>query len=222
MLSSRLLRKNRPLLLDIPLLLKQSGLRYSGYQGLITQGAFLNGPTVGKLCRDNQLPVWQTRDINDAEGIAFLTEKSSDYLLTVNFNQKLSAEVLALPSRGCINLHPSLLPDYKGVDPILAALAEGECHYGITLHRMDEDFDTGAILDQRTLSVVTDQCLFWHYVQAFQQGAKMAKSFLEAAGQGYSEQQQQQEGRYFGWPTRRQVKGVRKLIKMSNFLKRPD
>ncbi len=221
-MSTRLMRKNRNLLFDIPRLLRTSGPRYSCYQGIITLGhSLLSGvcaqPTVQALCRRHQLPVWRTLDLNNPDSLSFVGDKSPDYLLTVNFNQKLAAKVLALPARGCINLHPSLLPDYKGVDPVLAAIGAGESRYGVTLHRMDEEFDTGAILAQQKLSIASGECLFWHNVQAFISGATLARGYLEADGEGYVGQDQQRDGSYFGWPGRRQVGRVRRLVRFKHF-----
>lgn len=219
--STRLLRKDRALYQDIPLLLKTSGLRYACYQSAATFGhsllsAFVTLPTIGELCRQQQLPVLRTRDINCPQGQRFVRELACDYLLTVNFNQKLSAALLAMPAIGAINIHPSLLPDYRGVDPVLCALAEGEQQFGVTLHQMDEALDTGAILAQQTLPIDRRHSLFRHYLQAFRAGAELAVNYLEAAGDEITGRQQPPGGRYFGWPDRRQISCISSLIRLND------
>lgn len=221
--SARLLRKDRPLWQDIPQLLKHSGLRYSCYQGLISQGhSLLQGllklPTPGSLCRKHHLPMLATRDINAQRSRDFVLSLDPDFILTGNFNQKLAPATLAIPARDCINLHPSLLPDYKGVEPVLMALAAGESDYGITLHQMQEDFDAGAILDQKPLPVVSGQCLFWHCLQAFREGAVLAREYLEAAGRGYTPRRQPEGGDYYGWPSPSEVARVKQLVRLKTFL----
>ncbi|MEU8510753.1 formyltransferase family protein [Kitasatospora sp. NPDC048722] len=85
-----------------------------------------------------------------SEGLArALAGYGLDLLVVYGFNWKLPPSVLATPRLGVINLHCSLLPAYRGPAPVLWAIRNGDRHLGVTVHRMDEDFDTGPVLAQQ-------------------------------------------------------------------------
>ncbi|WP_203862724.1 methionyl-tRNA formyltransferase [Plantactinospora mayteni] len=85
-----------------------------------------------------------------AEGLAeALAGYRLDLLVVYGFNWKLPASVLGTPQFGVVNVHSSLLPRYRGPAPVLWAIRNGDAEIGLTVHRMDEHFDTGAILAQR-------------------------------------------------------------------------
>ncbi|MDP9792924.1 methionyl-tRNA formyltransferase [Catenuloplanes nepalensis] len=85
-----------------------------------------------------------------AEGLAdALAGYRLDLLVVYGFNWKLPAAVLRTPSAGVINIHSSLLPKYRGPAPVLWAIRNGDAEIGLTVHRMDERFDTGPILAQQ-------------------------------------------------------------------------
>ncbi|BCJ54234.1 hypothetical protein Asp14428_57090 [Actinoplanes sp. NBRC 14428] len=72
-----------------------------------------------------------------------------DLMVVYGFNWKLPASVLGVPRYGVVNIHTSLLPRYRGPAPVLWAIRNGDPEIGVTIHRMDERFDTGPILAQR-------------------------------------------------------------------------
>jgi methionyl-tRNA formyltransferase len=82
------------------------------------------------------------------ETIAELRELAPDMIIVAAFGQILPPEVLAIPPYGCLNVHASLLPRYRGAAPIAAAILAGEEQTGVTLMLMDEGMDTGPILAQ--------------------------------------------------------------------------
>jgi methionyl-tRNA formyltransferase len=85
-----------------------------------------------------------------AEGLAdALVGYRLDLLVVYGFNWKLPAAVLRTPRSGVINVHSSLLPRYRGPAPVLWAIRNGDAEIGLTVHRMDEQFDTGPILAQQ-------------------------------------------------------------------------
>jgi len=85
-----------------------------------------------------------------SEGLAeALAGYRLDLLVVYGFNWKLSASVLGAPRYGVVNIHTSLLPRYRGPAPVLWAIRNGDPEIGVTIHRMDERFDTGPILVQR-------------------------------------------------------------------------
>lgn len=92
------------------------------------------------------LPVLQPQRVKQAEFIQTLKKIAPDVIVVAAFGQILPKEILQLPRHGCINIHASLLPRYRGAAPIHRAVMEGECETGITTMLMDEGLDTGDIL----------------------------------------------------------------------------
>jgi methionyl-tRNA formyltransferase len=99
------------------------------------------------------IPVLATEDVNAAASVAALHARRPDLLVTVAFGQILGKEVLSLPSLGAVNLHFSLLPRWRGAAPVQRALEAGDGTTGVTLQRMAEKVDAGAILAQREVAV---------------------------------------------------------------------
>ena len=82
-----------------------------------------------------------------------------DLAVVCSFNKKLPKELLHIPKDGVINLHPSKLPDYRGGNPYSHVIINGETESAITLHYMDENFDTGDIISQFTFNVVLNETM---------------------------------------------------------------
>ncbi len=102
---------------------------------------------VKKVALEHQLPVWQPQRIKkDAETLAKLKQASADAFVVVAYGQILSPEILAMPKLGCINVHGSILPKYRGAAPIQWSLYHGETETGVTTMLMDEGMDTGPML----------------------------------------------------------------------------
>ena len=99
------------------------------------------------------LPVFQPVKIKEAEAIAKLREFEADIFVVAAFGQILSKEILTMPKYGCINIHASLLPKYRGASPIQWAVLNGEEVSGVTIMQMDEGIDTGDILMQETVTL---------------------------------------------------------------------
>jgi hypothetical protein len=90
------------------------------------------------------LRVLNTRNVNDSEAQRFLGKCSPDLLVSAYFNQRLHAAALALPKHGCLNIHPSLLPAAKGVDPVFQSLLRGAPPLGVTVTAAIESVAGGA------------------------------------------------------------------------------
>jgi methionyl-tRNA formyltransferase len=99
------------------------------------------------------LPVYQPRTLRKSEAVARMSEWEPDVIVTAAIGFILTPEVLALPSRGTINVHASLLPRWRGAAPIHAALLAGDTETGVTIMCTDEGLDTGPILNQKAMPV---------------------------------------------------------------------
>lgn len=96
----------------------------------------------------HQIPVFQPAKIKTPEAIEALREFEADIFVVAAFGQLLSKEILDMPKYGCINIHASLLPKYRGAAPIQWAVIDGEEKTGVTIMQMNEGLDTGDILLQ--------------------------------------------------------------------------
>jgi len=117
------------------------------------RGRQLKSSPVKLAAEELGLAVYQPEKIKAPESVAQLRELQPECIVVVAYGQILSKEILALPPRGCINVHASLLPKYRGAAPIHWAVINGEQVTGVTTMLMDEGLDTGDILLQRELPV---------------------------------------------------------------------
>ncbi len=108
--------------------------------------ATLTPPPVKVFAEAHRIPVFQFEKIRTPEGVAQLRAFAPDLMVTAAFGQILSEENLSIPRHGCINVHASLLPKYRGAAPIQWAIIEGEKVTGVTTMLTDIGLDTGDIL----------------------------------------------------------------------------
>ena len=100
---------------------------------------------------EKKIPVLQPERIRRPEAVAELKRYPADVFVVAAFGQILSKEILEMPAFGCLNIHASLLPKYRGSSPIQWAVINGERKSGITIMQMNEGVDTGDILYQKEL-----------------------------------------------------------------------
>ncbi|MCM1025447.1 MAG: methionyl-tRNA formyltransferase [Roseburia sp.] len=107
-------------------------------------------PSPVKRCAaEHGIAVLQPKKIRTPEAVAELKAYPADVFIVAAFGQILSQEILELPPYGCLNIHASLLPKYRGASPIQRAILDGEEKTGITIMQMDPGIDTGDILYQK-------------------------------------------------------------------------
>ena len=102
------------------------------------------------------LPVFQPESLRSEEAVARLGDWEPEVIVVAAFGQILRKPVLELPPRGCLNVHASLLPRYRGAAPIPAAILAGDRDTGVTIMHMDEGMDTGPILAQAECPIRPD------------------------------------------------------------------
>jgi len=112
---------------------------------------------VKKIALDKGLEVFQPEKINDEESIKRIKEFNPDIILVVAYGQILSNPILNIPKIGCINIHGSLLPKYRGAAPINRAVINGEKETGITFMFMKEKVDAGDIIFQEKIDILPDE-----------------------------------------------------------------
>lgn len=108
---------------------------------------------VKKLAKALGLPVFQPQSLRKLSAVTQLAKWKPDLIVVAAFGQILPKAVLEMPAKGCINVHASLLPAWRGASPIQAAIANGDPQTGVTIMLMDEGMDTGGILAQRSVPI---------------------------------------------------------------------
>ncbi len=106
--------------------------------------------------RSYGLPEIKARSVNSEEFKTALLKLNPDVVLVGSWGEKIKKEIFSIPRLGFINAHPSLLPLYRGANPYYQVIKHGEDLSGISLHLVDEKFDSGAILFQRGVEVLPD------------------------------------------------------------------
>jgi methionyl-tRNA formyltransferase len=206
--------------------IQTTGWRYATYLFFITDLFAWLQPvsrlnTVHSLAKKNNIPLLDTIDINRKKEIQFISDFEPDVLLSAHFNQLFKEDILQLPKLAAINIHPSLLPAYKGVDPAFYALVNNEKRLGVTAHLIDQTFDTGKIVLQRHFSTDSFDTVFDHNIQLFEAGGEIAIEAIHRILANQQAEQQQSEGNYDSWPDSQLIAKLRKqgkkLISIDSF-----
>lgn len=132
------------------------------------------------LARTHGIPVRRTANINSVEEVAHIRQVAPDVLVVVGWTRLLGADVLAIPPRGCIGFHASLLPRFRGRAPVNWAILRGEHETGNTMMYLNVGTDTGDIIDQRHVAIeLADTCASV-YTRVANAGANMLRDHLPA------------------------------------------
>lgn len=111
-----------------------------------------------KVCAlSHGIPVFQPVKIKEAEAVETLRTYQADIFVVAAFGQILSEEILTMPKYGCVNIHASLLPKYRGAGPIQWAVINGEKITGVTIMQMDKGVDTGDMLLKEEVAIAADE-----------------------------------------------------------------
>ncbi len=117
------------------------------------RGKVLTPPPVKVAALEAGIPVFQPERLRKPEAFAELAELAPDLIIVAAYGQILRQQVLDLPQFGCVNVHASLLPRWRGAAPIQAAILNGDRETGVTIMKMDAGIDTGPMLARRALEI---------------------------------------------------------------------
>jgi methionyl-tRNA formyltransferase len=117
------------------------------------RGLAVTASPVRRYAEAQQLPVRQPRTLRDTASQTLLGEIAVDVLVVAAYGLILPRAVLDWPARGCLNIHASLLPRWRGAAPIARAIEAGDETTGITIMQMDEGLDTGAMIETRAIAI---------------------------------------------------------------------
>ena len=135
-------------------------------------------PPVKRFAQENCITVYQPQNIRNYEGLAMLKDFSPELMISVAYGQLLSEENLLVPKYGCINVHGSLLPKYRGAAPIQWAIINGEQYTGITTMQTELGLDTGPILLSKELEILPEETAGGLYVRMADLGSNVLKDTL--------------------------------------------
>lgn len=121
------------------------------------RGKEIQSPPVKELALKYHLPLYQPVKVRDPQFIEVVRDLSPEVIVVAAFGQLLPKELLDIPAKGCINVHASLLPKYRGAAPIQYAIINGEEETGVTIQYMDVKLDTGDIILQEKVSISKDE-----------------------------------------------------------------
>jgi methionyl-tRNA formyltransferase len=148
---------------------------------------------VKQLALSKGLEIIQPDSLKAAGTVEKLASFAPDLIVVAAFGQILPREVLALPKFGCINVHPSLLPRYRGASPVATAILQGDEITGVTIMLLDIGMDTGPILSQKDVSISADDTTGSLTAKLAQVGAQLLKETLSLWIDGRIKPQPQEE-----------------------------
>lgn len=159
--------------------------------GVVTQpdkprgrGQHLQPSPVKVFAQAQGIPVYQPVKIKDESFVPILEQLKPDLIVVVAFGQILSQRILDIPPAGCINVHASLLPRYRGAAPMQRCLMDGEAQTGVTTMFMDAGLDTGDMLLKDVLPIGPDMNMNELHDALMERGAALLLRTIEALQQG--------------------------------------
>jgi methionyl-tRNA formyltransferase len=159
--------------------------------GVVTQpdqpsgrGMALHAPPVKVLATAHNVPVFQPAKLREPGVLEQLQAWQPDLIVVAAYGKILPSAILTLPPHGCINVHASLLPQYRGAAPIQWAIARGESETGVTIMRISERMDTGDILLQKAIPITDTDTGGTLHDKLSQLGAEALREALRLLKQG--------------------------------------
>ena len=142
--------------------------------------------------------VYQPEKVKTPEFVQILRSMQPELIVVAAFGQFLSQEILTMPKYGCINVHASLLPKYRGAAPIQYAIIKGEKESGVTIMQMDIGMDTGAMLDKVVVPIGENTTMGELHDELKEKGAQLLLEVIEKieAGTAVAEPQNNDEATY--------------------------
>lgn len=174
----------------------------SGYDvcGVFTQpdkpkgrGYALAPPPVKVTALENNIPVYQPTTLKDGEALTILNELSPDCIVVVAYGKILPKDILDLPRYGCINVHASLLPKYRGAAPIQWSVINGETETGVTTMYMDVGLDTGDMIMKKSCEIGENETAGQLHDKLSSLGAQLIVDTVKALENGSATREKQDD-----------------------------
>ena len=157
------------------------------------RGKTLMATPVKEVALKHQIPVYQPKKVREAGFTETLGRLAPDVIVVAAFGQIITKEILDIPRFGCINVHASLLPAYRGAAPIQWAVINGEKESGVTIMQMDEGLDTGDMIDKVVVPLAEDETGGSLFDKLSQAGARLCVKVLKDLEEGNAVREKQPE-----------------------------
>jgi len=199
------------------------GVVYTVYIWTITTFAeffgLLSGTgSITRRAKQHGIPVLHAQDVNGPRGQEFIAKCRANLLVSAHFDQKLDPPLCDRPERAAVNIHPSPLPEGRGLEPVLHAMRRGASGFGVTVHRIASEIDTGAALGMRRLTVDKHDSVLRVMQRLAESGADLLIARADEAVIPGTGSAQSGLGTYHSWPTGRDI---RQLYCVGQHLMRP-
>ncbi len=167
--------------------------------------------SVRDIAKANNIPYRKIKDSNAPEFVVHIRELGTDLMISYSAPQVIGKELLDTPSCGVINVHGSLLPDFRGCLPSFWYLYCGEKTGGATVHYMSENIDDGDIIEQESIDISDCGTMFREMKKTKRLGGELMVRAIQDIRNGTVEikENDTSRGRYFTWPTTAQAKEFR-------------
>ena len=160
------------------------------------RGKKISFPPVKEIALKHTLPIEQPEKLKGNQTFfSFLKSLSPDIIVVVAYGKILPKKILDIPKHGCINVHASLLPKYRGAAPIQWALLKGEKETGVTIMKLDEGLDTGDILLQKKIKIEENDNAISLLKKLFDAGQRLLLRVLEQVKSGKVEGKKQDDAK---------------------------
>lgn len=153
--------------------------------GVVTQpdkpagrGKKMHAPLVKVAAEELRVPVYQPERLRTDEQVAPIAAWQPDVIVVAAYGQILRKNLLEMPDHGCINVHASLLPRWRGAAPINAAILHGDEETGVTIMQMDVGLDTGDMLRKRSMKIGEDESAGALFLRLAEMGAELIVDML--------------------------------------------
>lgn len=162
------------------------------------RGKEIQFPPVKQKAIEHGIPVYQPAKIKEAECVEELRRYQPDLIVVAAYGQILPESILKMAKYGCVNVHASLLPKYRGAAPIQWVILDGEEETGVTTMRMDIGLDTGDMIEKKTVRIEKDETGGSLHDKLMQAGAELILSTMEQleAGTAVFTKQKEEESCY--------------------------
>ncbi len=156
--------------------------------------------SVAELASEKGIPLYAPANINHPLWVAKIKKMNPDFIFSFYYRDMVGKDILGIPAKGCINLHGSLLPKYRGRCPLNWAVINGEKETGVTLHYMTEKPDNGDILAQEKFAIGANDTAKDVHMNATRAAAKLLKTALPKLRKGTLKavKQDEKKATYFG------------------------
>lgn len=159
--------------------------------------------SVQQLAWDRNIPLWEVANMSDPAVVELFSSYQPDLICVACFSLYIPPAILAIPRLGALNVHPSLLPDNRGPEPLFWTFRLGQERTGVTIHLMDEGLDSGDIVEQEEIAVPEGISYAELEEEAAELGGKLLVRAVEEITRGQAQRRPQDESqsRYYPYPS---------------------